>query len=102
MSRYHTRLGPARGPGLRRALRLVAGPLAFALATPLAAQQTPARPPQGQQAPARPAQGQQRAPVPPAAGPGEIRGTVLDAQSGAPVSTASIAVRSLADSALVA
>lgn len=94
MSRSHTRLGPARGTGIRRALRLVAGPIAFALAfaAPLAAQQTPARP----------AQGQQRAPVPPAAGPGEIRGTVVDAQSGAPVSTASIAVRSLADSALVA
>ncbi len=50
--------------------------------------QTPAQPPAAQQ--------------PPAAGPGEIRGTVLDAESGAPVGRASVAVRSAADSTLVA
>jgi outer membrane receptor protein involved in Fe transport len=55
--------------------------------------QTPGQPPTGQQR--RPAQ-------PPAAGPGEIRGTVVDAESGAPVSSASVAVWSAADSALVA
>ncbi|HEX8242182.1 MAG TPA: TonB-dependent receptor [Longimicrobium sp.] len=70
-----------------------AASLALALATaPLAAQQQPpagARPPAG-------------APQPPAAGPGEIRGTVVDGQSSAPVSAASVAVWSRADSALVA
>jgi ferric enterobactin receptor len=39
---------------------------------------------------------------PPAAGPGEIRGTVVDAESSAPVPQASVAVWSTADSALVA
>jgi ferric enterobactin receptor len=39
---------------------------------------------------------------PPAAGPGEIRGTVVDAESSAPVGTASVEVWSAADSALVA
>ena len=42
------------------------------------------------------------APQPPAAGPGEIRGTVVDAESGAPIGSASISVFSRADSALVA
>jgi ferric enterobactin receptor len=42
------------------------------------------------------------APPPPAAGPGEIRGTIVDAQGGAPVGSASVAVWSRADSALVA
>ncbi|CAA9330210.1 MAG: TonB-dependent receptor, putative, partial [uncultured Gemmatimonadetes bacterium] len=41
-------------------------------------------------------------PPPPAAGPGEIRGTVVDAVSSAPISRASVAVWSAADSALVA
>ncbi len=39
---------------------------------------------------------------PPPSGPGEIRGTVVDAVSGAPVASASVAVWSRADSALVA
>jgi outer membrane receptor protein involved in Fe transport len=39
---------------------------------------------------------------PPAAGPGEIRGTVVDAQRNVPVGSASITVRSRADSAIVA
>jgi len=52
----------------------------------------------GQQPPAqRPA-----APQPPAAGPGEIRGTVVDAESSTPVGRASVAVWSKAESALVA
>jgi len=42
------------------------------------------------------------APQPPAAGPGEIRGTVVDAQKNTPVGSASITVRSRADSAIVA
>ena len=44
----------------------------------------------------------QGAPQPPAAGPGEIRGTVVDSESSAPVSAASVEVWSTADSALVA
>ncbi|HEU4880806.1 MAG TPA: TonB-dependent receptor [Longimicrobium sp.] len=60
-------------------------------ATPLLAQ--PGGPPAGQQRPPQP---------PPAAGPGEIRGTVVDAESNAPVGTASVEVWSAADSALVA
>src|ERR1700741_1705338 len=39
---------------------------------------------------------------PPAAGPGEIRGTVVDAEGNAPVAAASVGVFSRADSALVA
>lgn len=39
---------------------------------------------------------------PPAAGPGEIRGTVVDAESGQPVGSASVSVFSRADSSLVA
>jgi ferric enterobactin receptor len=61
----------------------------LAAAGPLAAQNPPARPPASAQ-------------QPPAAGPGEIRGTVVDAESGAPVGSASISVFSRADSALVA
>jgi outer membrane receptor protein involved in Fe transport len=53
--------------------------------------QTPGQRPPGQ----RPAQ-------PPAAGPGEIRGTVVDAQGNAPIASASVAVWSTADSVLVA
>jgi outer membrane receptor protein involved in Fe transport len=60
-------------------------------AAPLVAQ--PGGPPAGQQRPPQP---------PPAAGPGEIRGTVVDAESNAPVGTASVEVWSAADSALVA
>ncbi|HEX2095652.1 MAG TPA: TonB-dependent receptor [Longimicrobiaceae bacterium] len=41
------------------------------------------------------------APQPPAAGNGEIRGTVVDAGSNAPVPSASVTVRSRADSSLV-
>ncbi|HVG43593.1 MAG TPA: TonB-dependent receptor [Longimicrobium sp.] len=39
---------------------------------------------------------------PPAAGPGEIRGTVVDAQRNVPIGSATITVRSRADSAIVA
>ncbi|HYR12394.1 MAG TPA: TonB-dependent receptor, partial [Longimicrobium sp.] len=39
---------------------------------------------------------------PPAAGPGEIRGTVVDSESSSPLSAASVEVWSAADSALVA
>jgi ferric enterobactin receptor len=53
--------------------------------------QTPGQRPPGQQ----PGQ-------PPAAGPGEIRGTVVDSESNAPVPSASVEVWSTADSALVA
>ncbi|HEU0077336.1 MAG TPA: outer membrane beta-barrel protein, partial [Longimicrobiaceae bacterium] len=52
----------------------------------------------GQQPPGQRPPGAQ----PPAAGPGEIRGTVVDAESSAPVPQASVAVWSTADSALVA
>jgi ferric enterobactin receptor len=58
-------------------------------ASALPAQNPPARPPASAQ-------------QPPAAGPGEIRGTVVDGQSSAPVAAASVAVWSRADSALVA
>ncbi len=51
--------------------------------------QTPGQRPPGQQ-------------QPPAAGPGEIRGTVVDSESNAPVPSASVEVWSTADSALVA
>lgn len=60
---------------------------------PLLAQTPGQRPPGQQQRPPTP---------PPAAGPGEVRGTVVDAQGGAPVASASVAVWSTADSALVA
>ncbi|HEX8692023.1 MAG TPA: TonB-dependent receptor [Longimicrobium sp.] len=46
--------------------------------------------------------GARPAPQPPAAGPGEVRGTVVDAQGNTPISSASVAVWSRADSALVA
>jgi outer membrane receptor protein involved in Fe transport len=84
--------------------------LALMAAAPLAAQQTPpagqqpaSRPPAGQQAPGNRPPGS-RPPVvqPPAAGPGQIRGSVVDAESSAPVAAASVAVWSRADSALVA
>jgi outer membrane receptor protein involved in Fe transport len=78
--------------------RILAGSLALlAAAAPLHSQQT---------SPARPAAGQQQRapgmPQPPAAGPGEIRGTVVDGQSSAPVTSASVAVWNRADSVLVA
>jgi outer membrane receptor protein involved in Fe transport len=72
--------------------RFLLSALAVLAAGPLLAQ-TPGQPPAAQQRPS---------PQPPASGPGEIRGTVLDAESGAPVARASVAVRSAADSALVA
>jgi outer membrane receptor protein involved in Fe transport len=68
---------------------LAAAALALALAAPggpLLAQ-NPGRPPAGQ---------------PPQAGAGEIRGTVVDAESGNPVPSASVGVWSRADSVLVA
>jgi ferric enterobactin receptor len=68
---------------------------ALSVGTPLLAQ-TPApqqRPPGQQQRPPQ---------APPQAGPGEIRGTVVDGASNAPVGSASVAVWSTADSALVA
>lgn len=69
---------------------VVATALSLLSAAPALAQGPGQRPP-GQQ----PAQ-------PPAAGPGEIRGTVVDAESSAPVGAASVEVWSTADSALVA
>jgi len=95
------------------ATRLAAATLAlslFAAAVPAAAQQTPtaSRPAGAQQQPAgaRPpgqAPAGARPPAqPPAAGPGEIRGSVVDAQGNTPVAAASVAVWSRADSALVA
>ncbi|HEY0016401.1 MAG TPA: TonB-dependent receptor [Longimicrobium sp.] len=69
---------------------VVATALTLLSAAPALAQAPGQRPP-GQQ----PAQ-------PPAAGPGEIRGTVVDAESSAPVGAASVEVWSTADSALVA
>ncbi|HEX8391767.1 MAG TPA: TonB-dependent receptor [Longimicrobium sp.] len=63
--------------------------------------QTPAQAP-AQRPPQQGAQRPQGPPQPPAAGPGEIRGTVVDAGSGAPVPSASVAVRTTRDSALVA
>ena len=71
-------------------LFLVIALTALSGAVPLLAQ-TPGQRPPGQQPP-----------QPPAAGPGEIRGTVVDAESSAPVSSASVEVWSTADSALVA
>ncbi|HEU4561897.1 MAG TPA: TonB-dependent receptor [Longimicrobium sp.] len=98
-------LSPARGRTTRLAAAVSAALTIFTFAAPLAAQQTPPagqqpanRPPAGQQQPGnRPPAGQ-----PPAAGPGQIRGSVVDAGSNAPVSAASVAVWSRADSALVA
>ncbi|HEY0035754.1 MAG TPA: TonB-dependent receptor, partial [Longimicrobium sp.] len=66
------------------------------------AAQTPAQPPAGQRPAGAPPAGARPAPQPPAAGPGEIRGTVVDEGSSAPVARASVAVWSTADSALVA
>jgi hypothetical protein len=54
------------------------------------------------QTPGQPPAQRPAAPQPPAAGPGEIRGTVVDAGSAAPVARASVAVLSTRDSALVA
>ncbi|HEX2077369.1 MAG TPA: TonB-dependent receptor [Longimicrobium sp.] len=72
-------------------------PLFAALALlALSASPTLAQP--GQQPPGQRPPGAQ----PPAAGPGEIRGSVVDAESSAPVPQASVAVWSTADSALVA
>jgi outer membrane receptor protein involved in Fe transport len=79
---------PPRARATRTAAAALAALSLLTAVAPLAAQQTPAnRPPAGQ---------------PPAAGPGEIRGSVVDAQSSAPVAAASVAVWSRADSALVA
>jgi ferric enterobactin receptor len=77
--------------------RLVLAALLTSLSvgTPLLAQ-TPApqqRPPGQQQRPPQ---------APPQAGPGEIRGTVVDAASSAPIGSATVAVWSTADSVLVA
>ena len=97
---------PARARRTRLAAAVSAALAIVTFAAPLAAQQTPPagqqqpanRPPGGQQAPGnRPPPGQ-----PPAAGPGQIRGSVVDAGSNAPVSAASIAVWSRGDSVLVA
>jgi outer membrane receptor protein involved in Fe transport len=63
--------------------------------------QTPGQTPPAQR-PAQPPAGQRPPPQPPAAGPGEIRGTVVDAVSSTPIGRASVAVWSAADSALVA
>ncbi|HET7463086.1 MAG TPA: TonB-dependent receptor [Longimicrobium sp.] len=107
------RIRDLRAPSLRLpATRLAAATLALSIfaAAPTAAQQTPApnRPAGAQQQPAgaRPpgqAPAGARPPAqPPAAGPGEIRGTVVDGQGNTPVAAASVAVWSRADSALVA
>ncbi|HEX2206700.1 MAG TPA: TonB-dependent receptor [Longimicrobium sp.] len=65
-------------------------------AAALAAAPALAQTPGGQRPPG------QGAPQPPAAGPGEIQGTVVDAESNQPVSSAAVEVWSAADSALVA
>jgi ferric enterobactin receptor len=62
--------------------------LSLLSAAPLLAQNPGQRPPGAAQ--------------PPAAGPGEIRGTVVDSESSSPLSAASVEVWSAADSALVA
>jgi len=80
-------LSPARISVARLAAAASLALALLAAAAPLAAQ-TPERRPPGAQ--------------PPAAGPGEIRGTVVDGQGSTPVGSASIAVRSRADSSLVA
>jgi ferric enterobactin receptor len=71
---------------MKRLALALAASLALCGASPLMAQ--PGQRPPGQQ--------------PPAAGPGEIRGVVVDAESSAPVASASVEVWSTADSALVA
>lgn len=48
------------------------------------------------------AQGPARGPAVPSGGAGEVRGVVLDAETGGPIAAASVAVRSVADGALVA
>lgn len=60
--------------------------------SPVQAQAPGQRPPAQRQGP----------PPPPQAGPGEIRGTVVDAGTGTPIGAASVSVRRTADSALVA
>jgi ferric enterobactin receptor len=75
---------------MRRLLLAVATLTMLSDASSLAAQTPAQRPPAG-----RPAQ-------PPAAGPGEIHGVVVDAESSAPVASASVEVWSTADSVLVA
>lgn len=72
---------------MKRILIAAAGLALAATPVTVLAQQAPAR------APARPAV--------PAAGPGEIRGTVVDAETNAPLASASVAVLSSADSTLV-
>ena len=72
---------------MKRLVLAVAALTVLSGTTPLLAQ-TPGPRPAGQQ--------------PPAAGPGEIRGTVVDAESSAPVGSASVEVWSTADSVLVA
>ena len=71
---------------------VLAAALSVLSAVPVLAQTPGQRPPGQQGAPSQP----------PAAGPGEIRGTVVDAESSAPVPSASVEVWSTADSALVA
>ncbi|HEX5871258.1 MAG TPA: TonB-dependent receptor, partial [Longimicrobium sp.] len=71
--------------------RLLVAIALSALSAAPALAQTPGQRPPGQ-APAQP----------PTAGPGEIRGTVVDSETGAPVPSASVEVWSAADSALVA
>jgi len=96
-----TRAVTARSLVLKRTLAATSALSMLVAARPLAAQQTPA-PSQARpagQAPGRPG----GAPAqPPAAGPGEIRGTVVDAQGNTPVAAASVAVWSRAENALVA
>lgn len=84
--------------------RIASLSLALALvgATGLSAQnptQSPTTRPPAQQAPGARPQGQ---PGAPGAGPGEIRGTVVDAASGQPIGAASVSVFSRPDSVLVA
>lgn len=76
------------------ATSLLVGAELLAGQAPAAAQPPPA-------APQRPPP-QRASTPPPAAGPGEIRGSVVDAANNAPVGSASVAVWSKADSALVA
>jgi ferric enterobactin receptor len=68
-----------------------------ALALSLAAGVAPIQAQAPGQAPGR---GAARPPIP-AAGPGEIRGTIVDAESNAPLSSASVAVLSRADGSLI-
>jgi ferric enterobactin receptor len=71
--------------------------LTAALALSLAAGGLPIEAQVPTQAPAR---GPARPPMP-AAGPGEIRGTIVDAESNAPLASASVAVMSKADGSLI-